>query len=234
MKRVTEIWPNWLTENEDEAYIIAALAAKALAYDNNQEADKKRFMWLYNTVGPLSLEYYGNHGNKYITPLVCKLLGDNDSMDIEKSQKLAEIIFNRYKDRWIKLSDLYSLEYDPIENYASVEVRTPNTTTTVTNDVDLTVTNNQGVKNDVYGFNSVEPVGQNEATQENTQTTTGTGDKNKSIETRAGDETITRRGNIGVTTSQQMLQSEIDLWKNWDFITEFFKDLDSIITLKIY
>ena len=45
---------------------------------------------------------------------------------------------------------------------------------------------------------------------------------------------LTRQGNIGVTTTQQMLQSERDLWK-WNYLTEVvFPDLDSVFTLKIY
>ena len=45
---------------------------------------------------------------------------------------------------------------------------------------------------------------------------------------------LTRQGNIGVTTTQQMLQSERDLWK-WNYFTEVvFPDLDSVFTLKIY
>lgn len=44
---------------------------------------------------------------------------------------------------------------------------------------------------------------------------------------------LTRSGNIGVTTSQQMLQSEIELRK-WVFYQSVFDDIDSILTLKIY
>lgn len=45
---------------------------------------------------------------------------------------------------------------------------------------------------------------------------------------------LTRQGNIGVTTSQQMLQSEIELWK-WDFFDNvLFPDMDSVLTLKVY
>lgn len=40
-------------------------------------------------------------------------------------------------------------------------------------------------------------------------------------------------GNIGVTTSQQMLQSELDLWK-WDFLEDVTEDIANLLTLPIY
>ena len=46
--------------------------------------------------------------------------------------------------------------------------------------------------------------------------------------------TLTRTGNIGVTTSQQMIQSERDLWM-WDYFENVvFPDVDRILTLSIY
>lgn len=46
--------------------------------------------------------------------------------------------------------------------------------------------------------------------------------------------TLTRSGNIGVTTSQQMIQSERELWL-WNFFFEIvFPDIDEVLTLAIY
>lgn len=47
------------------------------------------------------------------------------------------------------------------------------------------------------------------------------------------DRTLTRHGNIGVTTSQQMINSEIELWQ-WNFFSEVFKDIDKILTIQTY
>ena len=50
----------------------------------------------------------------------------------------------------------------------------------------------------------------------------------------AYDTTLTRSGNIGVTTSQQMIQSERDLWL-WNFFQDVvFKDISKVLTLSIY
>jgi hypothetical protein len=46
-------------------------------------------------------------------------------------------------------------------------------------------------------------------------------------------ERTTRSGNIGVTTSQQMAQSSIDLWK-WNYFYDIFRDIDSIFTITTY
>lgn len=56
-------------------------------------------------------------------------------------------------------------------------------------------------------------------------------DGGKDIHTR--DYTLKRSGNIGVTTSQQMIQSERDLWM-WNLYTTIFQDLDAVLTLPIY
>ena len=46
--------------------------------------------------------------------------------------------------------------------------------------------------------------------------------------------TLTRLGNIGVTTSQQMLQSEIDLWQ-WNFFNSVvFPNIDGVLTIALY
>ena len=45
--------------------------------------------------------------------------------------------------------------------------------------------------------------------------------------------TLTRSGNIGITTSQQLLESEINLRK-WTFFSSVFNDIDNILTLSIY
>lgn len=47
------------------------------------------------------------------------------------------------------------------------------------------------------------------------------------------DSEIHIHGNIGVTTSQQMIQSERDLWI-WDYMQQVMNDIDSVVAIKIY
>lgn len=48
------------------------------------------------------------------------------------------------------------------------------------------------------------------------------------------DHSLTRSGNIGVTTTQQMLEQELNIWDVFDFFQIVFKDIDSILLLDIY
>ena len=53
-------------------------------------------------------------------------------------------------------------------------------------------------------------------------------------DTDSNDYTLTRSGNIGVTTSQQMIESERQLWI-WNYFENVvFPDLDNILTLPLY
>ena len=77
----------------------------------------------------------------------------------------------------------------------------------------------------------------------NTKTTTGSdtvantgtvSDVDSGDDTHTRNYELTRKGNIGVTTSQQMLESERNLWL-WNFFRGVvFPDVDRILTLRIY
>lgn len=111
-------------------------------------------------------------------------------------------------------------------------------------------TNNANTSTGVYGFNSATASPSEEstgATAHHSLVTHGGSDGHSDMETRNlanGNtrtdnlahsimHTLTRSGNIGVTTSQQMLQSERDLWV-WNFLDQVFTDIDSVLTCKIY
>ena len=70
-----------------------------------------------------------------------------------------------------------------------------------------------------------------------TDTTTQSGsitDTNSGKDTHTHNYELTRSGNIGVTTSQQMLQSEHELWR-WNFFNDVvFPDIDRVLALMIY
>ena len=130
-------------------------------------------------------------------------------------------------------------------------------TGTETTTPDLTTTTDNGIT----GFNSATDVhtgetqttntGTNEVeyntsdTDSGTVTTTTTGtdtttqsgsitDTNTGTDTHTHNYELTRSGNIGVTTSQQMIQSEHDLWQ-WNFFDNVvFPDIDRVLTLMIY
>lgn len=127
------------------------------------------------------------------------------------------------------------------------ETRTDNLTDTTTPNL---TTNTE---NAVFGFNSsaAVPSGEQEqtATGTNTETHTGTEQNQYNLsdtdtgtqtildggsDTHTRNYTLTRSGNIGVTTSQQMIESERSLWV-WNFFRNVvFPDIDRVLTLQIY
>lgn len=127
------------------------------------------------------------------------------------------------------------------------ETETPNTTETTT--PNLTT----GTDNSLYGFNSSDPVptGKQTGKQTGTNTVAKTGTDTMTYntsdtdtgtqtladsgsDTRTRNYTLKRSGNIGVTTSQQMLQSERELWM-WSYFNDVvFPDVDRVLTLHIY
>lgn len=103
--------------------------------------------------------------------------------------------------------------------------------------------------NNIYGFNSSDPVGDSttslntiQSNTDNIQSTrtdnltdtrtdnlteTGTG-------THSDNRTLTRLGNIGVTTSQQMIESERELYL-WNFFYKIvFPSVDKVLTIATY
>lgn len=204
----------------------------------------------------LDIEYFGNHsGNKIISTLVEKLLtaADDDTVDAATLETLVEVIKNRYAVTWEKLYAVMSAQYDPIENYSMVEEETPNITRTETPDVtrtrntsqkaDVVVTSSGSNASDVYGFNSSEPVPQAETNGSTSQRTQGDAENNVTDETETetgtrthtetGNRRLTRSGNIGVTTSQQMIESEIALWQ-WNFYQTIYRDTDAVLACPVY
>lgn len=104
-------------------------------------------------------------------------------------------------------------------------ITTTDTTTDETSSTNNgTVTTESTTKNDVGVTGTTANETNVNVKRDNTDT------ENKTITT---DRTLTRKGNIGVTTSQQMIESERNLWF-WSYFEKVFSDVDNILTLKIY
>ena len=164
------------------------------------------FSWLTEDMaGNLDTEYiYLRSGDKSISPLL-----EHTSLD-----KTASIIVSKFGDKWNRLYDAFITRvYNPIENYSMTESEKTNSK------VKVTSSGTAGT----YGFNSDTSVPTGESSTETTSE--GNADDNN--------RTLTRSGNIGVTTSQQMLKSEIELRK-WNFANMLYDDVDSICCLCLY
>lgn len=155
---------------------------------------------------------------------------------------------NKYQINWKKLYDTTVLEYNPIENYdrmedwtdtddetsTSARDNTRNTTNTVKSTSTNEVMNSVNVTDQNTAFNAgladhAKQITDGDTTENGTITNTETGKdtENENVNGgRTGRHTRTGRahGNIGVTTSQQMIQSERDLvvFNLYDVIAESF------------
>lgn len=168
--------------------------------------------------------------------------------DLNYMKTRITIWSNKYQINWKKLYDTTVLEYNPIENYDRMEDWTDTDDETSTSSRDNTRNTTNTVKSTSTNeiMNSVNVTDQNTAfnagladhakqitdgdTTENgsiTNTETGKDTENENVNGgRTGRHTKTGRahGNIGVTTSQQMIQSERDLviFNLYDVIAESF------------
>lgn len=195
------------------------------------------FNWLDSTkADTLDMEYYLNHsGEKYISPITAKLYDNNSETYLSK---LASLIVLKFSDKWNKLHKaFFEDEYNPIENYSMVEEENQNINIIDEENVKTDITNETEGNQNIYGFNTTNEDGVPDSKNGATSTTKGEFDDNHRKLTHSGDfddnhRKLTRSGNIGVTTSQQMLQSEIEL-RQWDFYNMIMNDIDTIMCLSI-
>lgn len=175
-----------------------------------------KFEWMsVEDAKTLDLDYYLNHGQRSISPLYEQLINQQaNNVDFNALNKLADIIYLKFKDKWNRIYDAYIKSiYKPLENYSMIEVEKNNTK----------ITSTDNTKGGSYGFNSDVSVPVNDSNS--TSIVEGNGEDNK--------RELTRSGNIGVTSSQQMLEQELQLRK-YNFYEELFKDVNSVVTLSIY
>lgn len=277
----------------------------------NAEADVP---WKTDILSPavLDLNYYGNHGNRYISPLVDCILGSSSQLTDANMLTIANAALTVYKQKWDRLYNTLSFEYNPIENYNMIETeestgsktiegessdtlsRQATTGTTATKDITDTLTkagtetltkagseahvvdeDTTGTVSDtqhIYGFNSSTAVpsgsgtGSSGGTKDSTDTLTftnrtdttsfnsrtdthvideddsstvttqegsGTNATHSSSEESEGGRTLTRSGNIGTVTAQDMIlqEREVALFEFFDIV---FKDLDRFLTIDTY
>lgn len=172
----------------------------------------------------------------------------NGSLTQGALNRICIALIAQFFDKWGKEWATRTLQYNPIQNYKMTEQMTDDEkvteygrTNTRTDDLSEVTTPDLTTEeaSKIYGFNSSSGVDDKKVTTDSSGTTTtdNTGtvtDAASGTDTETRNYTLTREGNIGVTTSQQMIESERELWK-WDFFNDVvFPDIDSVFTLKIY
>ena len=135
--------------------------------------------------------------------------------------------FTRRKNNFAKLWQGFTAEYNPIENYDRQEdsTETPNITHTLSNSGQDASTNEA----DVQGYNGTDYVPNSRTKSSGTSSTNGT-------DTESGTRTYTSRihGNIGVTTSAQMLAGELALRKSMDIYALIAAEFETDNLIQVY
>ena len=135
--------------------------------------------------------------------------------------------FTRRKNNFAKLWQGFTAEYNPIENYDRQEdsTETPNITHTLSNSGQDASTNEA----DVQGYNGTDYVPNSRTKSSGTSSTNGT-------DTESGTRTYTSRihGNIGVTTSAQMLEGELALRKSMDLYALIAAEFETDNLIQVY
>lgn len=187
------------------------------------------------------IEYYFIHsGNKIASDSFIDLSVDD----------FVSCINGKYGAIWLNVYNALLLEYNPIENYnstESIELVTDNITTNATKQTikDEQENNGQNITNNeeldsIYAFNknksnNASTINSNVDINSDKMTKDSTIENSGDITDKKDELTqVKKQGNIGVTTTQQMLQSEIDL-RVGNILKELvFANVDTMLTLQIY
>lgn len=188
----------------------------------------------------LDESYYIEHSaDKYISPILEKYVEKfaGLTMQADVSQRLAKMIYHRYGLKWNKIYTALLTQYNPLENYSMEEIRTP--------DLSFDETENQKSKLETErtthadskykGFNADDPVtiNQTDGTEDSDVSGGNLDNEIHKVSEHTGTETLTRSGNIGITSSQQMLEQEFKV-RQYDFYKMIYNDIDSILCLSVY
>ena len=166
------------------------------------------------------------------------------------SKTLINIISNKYYNKWNKVFETYKLDYEVLSPY-NISI-TDNTEDTMTSNDKFNTsrdnrqegtensTNNDTTQSNVYAYNSVTASPNENSTTDTslnsttTQNNTTTGNDNRDY-TRDNSikKTITRKGNIGNTLPQEMIERQRKLLDTllYDII---FKDIATVISRERY
>lgn len=189
------------------------------------------------------------YGNRIISP-AAERMGGSVPVPASAIPKIADYIYMMRREKWNRIALAVSAEYNPINNYDMIEQETAadahsgtdtqtdsgTDTATVTHGQTLTGTD----QTQIYGFDSTTGADSETRTTSSTLggSDTSTVEHGKTTETTHGmtidrDRTLTRSGNIGVTTSAQMISGEIEMrqFVLWD---EIVRDAADILTIPCY
>lgn len=179
----------------------------------------------------IDYEYIFNRsGEKIISNYQLKLydfykkLYPNDSEDsllTKTLENIASSMYYKFIENWDKLHSAIFADYNPIENYNSLE------TITRSGDDKTSINTDQKQTSKTSAFNSSSMLDNAEVdTSGNATNNYSKTDYNSKVKTE-------KSGNIGVTSSQDMINQEIELRKI-KFFDLLFDDVDTMFVSNLY
>ena len=170
--------------------------------------------------------------------LICNSLCEDITAD-----GLAGIIYSFNIENWKKLWENYTAKYNPIDNYSrheeTVLTDTGNDTTVKNGSMTNTMTGSTIAMDmsTIYAYNSNTATsvagGQSNVTPDTTSTDTFNNVEDKRTLNTEHKTVSDISGNVGVTTSAQMIAENINLWK-WNYFDEVFDSIIRLITTGVY
>ena len=191
----------------------------------------------FEPLGISSLEVYTIFSIKYFNFIY---ISDDFTELGSIISNLSEIYNNEYTTK----VGLLLKDYNPIENYNSSETETTSSenTTTSGNENTTTTTSSSRTENSGETTNKVSPYDSENFSNDNNSNSSNTSTVNGTDSTSISDSgnissngttsrTLTRKGNIGVTTTQQMIESEYEL-RAKNLVFEFLEKVSKFILLE--
>ena len=170
--------------------------------------------------------------------LICNSLCEDISGDA-----LVGILYSYNIENWQKLWENYTAKYNPIDNFSrheeTVLTDTGNDTTVKTGSMTNTLSGTTTAMDMsmIYAFNSNTATnvagGQSNVTPDTTTTDTYNNVEDKRTLNTEHKTVSDISGNVGVTTSAQMIDENIRLWK-WNYFDDVFDSIIRLITTGVY
>ena len=183
----------------------------------------------------LDIYFFTRYGDRIGNKLIKYYENTSGIVTGEQLQALAKMVYDINARKWEHLWGVYEAEYNPLNNTEFVETFSEHIDTEGNVDSSGTGSNTStgSVTNKRWGLGS--STGANDTASDtsgsNSATTTNSTDTDSTT-----DHTSERKkaGNIGVTSTIQLISEEKDFWGKWSFIDQVSKDICDIIALSIY
>ena len=179
---------------------------------------------LTTNIDDLTVDYLGNRLDKVLSPLYQRLIDYYNDNIVNANNDLYLIAIHKYFENWNRIANALFSDYNPISNYDMKEHED-----NAVNSKVVTTTKDNITDNKLAGFNSDDDNLATTQKSENNSEVTSEG----SDEDNTSSRDLTRSGNIGVTTSQQMIESELELRKK-NIYEIIYSDLDKLLFLDYY